>query len=201
MVIIDQLRISDDGTQMYINAHVNTAKYFDNIYISSLTIMTADHVSETDPGTPDKDYIYNTAFDSETKEISLVLSAADFTKTWETDADSISFKKAEMSTTLFFVYITCKGTVTDCTPCTLDELTTIGVTFDEKVLYQKVMSYTRMLADDCNVPVGFADFILLWNAFKAAVETDHYIPAIKYWNMLFDNYSAPTGIKNCGCNG
>lgn len=31
MVIFDQLRISDDGKRMYINAHVNKADYFNDI--------------------------------------------------------------------------------------------------------------------------------------------------------------------------
>ena len=57
-VIFDQLRISDDGRKMYINLHVNKAEYFDNIYLDSLTIMTSDKVSETNPYAPTSDFIY-----------------------------------------------------------------------------------------------------------------------------------------------
>ena len=77
------------------------------------------------------------------------------------------------------------------------------LTFDENILYQRVMDYTKQLADDCNMPNGFIDFILRWNAFKASVETEHYIPAIKFYKMLFDDYSG-TGrgtFKPCGCHG
>ena len=33
MILFDQLRISDDGKRLYINAHVNKADYFANVYI------------------------------------------------------------------------------------------------------------------------------------------------------------------------
>lgn len=202
MVIIDQLRISDDGKRMYINAHVNTADYFDDVYIDKITIMTSDKVSETDPGTPTSDYIYTKTLTGNQKELNLVLKASDFTRTYETDINAASFSEADMSRTLFFVYIKCKGTPGECTPCTLDEETTLGVTFDENMLYQKVMNFTKGLASDCNISTEFTDFILLWNAFKASVETEHYIPAIKFFNMLFGNVDNYVGItKGCGCHG
>jgi len=108
MIIFDQLRISDGGDKMYINAHVNEAEYFDNIYIESVTIMTSDKVSETSSSTPNSDYIYTKTIEGDTKELNLVLTAFDFVKTWETDPKAMAFKQSEMSTTLFFVYIICK---------------------------------------------------------------------------------------------
>lgn len=206
MIIFDQLRISDDGRKMYINAHVNKADYFDNAYIDSITIMTSDKVLETAPGTPTSDYIYTKKIEGNKKEINLVLTANDFTRTWEKDPKAMPFKQGDMSRTLFFVYIKCKweGTPGECIPCTLDEETTLGVTFDENMLYQRVMDYTKDLLDECKVPIAFMDFILLWNAFKASIETEHYIPAIKFFNMLFGivDASGHKGIiKGCGCNG
>lgn len=205
MVIIEQLRISDDGKKMYINAHVNEASYFQNVYLDSITIMTSDKVSETNPYSPTEDYIYKKVIEGNEKRVDLVLTASDFIRYWETDANAMRFTQSDMSKTLFFVYFKVKGTPSEDTPCTLDEEVTIGVTFDEKLLYQKVMGYTKGLADDCAVPVGFADFILLWNAFRASVETEHFIPAIKYYNMLFDNWDG-SGVpyvagRRCGCNG
>ena len=61
-VIFDQLRISDNGTKMYINLHVNKAEYFSNIYLDELVITTADKVSETNPSIPTTDYIYKKVF-------------------------------------------------------------------------------------------------------------------------------------------
>ena len=194
-VIFDQLRISDDGKRMYINIHVNKAEYFDNLYLDQLTIVSADKVSETSPYLPSTDYIYNKVFEGEQKEADLVLLPTDFNE---------SFKKSNFSSDLFFVYVKVKGTPDPCTPCSLDEQITLGVTFDEGILYHKVMGFTKELIEDCSVPVPFADFILLWNAFKAAVETEHYIPAINFWNRMFrQGHYALNHLttKPCGCHG
>lgn len=203
-VIFDQLRISDDGKRMYINAHVNKADYFNDIYIDSIVIQTADKVSETNPGLPTSDYVYIKKAEENAKELNLVLEASDLSRSWESDPKAIAFNRGDMSKTLFFVYVKCKGTPGSCTPCRLDEETTLGVVFDENMLHQKVMDYTKELVTDCNVPSAFIDFILLWNAFKASIETEHYIPAIKFFNILFDEVGKSRQsrtIKTCGCNG
>lgn len=192
MLIFDQLRLSDDATKLYINVHVNKADYFKDIYLDNIKIMTADKVSETNPEVPTEDCIFTHTFGDNVKEAALVLTVNDF----------LTLKQSDMSRTLFFVYVKCKGTVGACVPCRLDELTTLGVTFDEKLLYQRVMDYTKSLADDCKIPVGFTDFILLWNAFKASIETEHYIPAIKFWNQLFDvGTTGNITYKGCRCHG
>ena len=201
-VIFDQLRISDDGKQLYINAHVNTADYFDSYYLDELIIMTADKVLESeDPfcaSSNPENYVYYKKFGDADKRVDLVLPDLNWT-----------YPKSDLSKELFFVYIKCKeqGPTNVCKeylPCSLTSQTTLGVTFDENMLYQKVMDFTKQLAKDCTVPQGFTDFILLWNAFKASVETEHYKPAIKYFNQLFDLDSGFGGDGNysgCGCHG
>lgn len=192
MIIFDQLRISDDGKRMYINVHVNRASYFDNIYIDSITIMTEDKVSEMAPELFTDDYIYQQIIEGNEKELNLVLNASDFNE---------SFSKSTLSENLFFVYIKCKGVPDPCTPCTLDELTTLGVTFDEALLYQKVMQFTRGLNQDCEIPQGLLDLILLWDGFKAAIETEHYVSAIDFWKRLFKGNSTVRASNGCGCHG
>lgn len=197
MIIFDRLKISDDGKLMLVNFHVNGADYFKNIYLESMTIMTANQVSETDPLTSTSEYIYKIEFEENTKEYNTVLQPTDFNE---------NFTKSNFSSDLFFVYVKCKDApIIGCPPCRLDELTTLGVTFDEALLHQKVLGYTNELVQDCQVPQGFTDFILLWNAFNSAIETEHYVPAIRYWNMLFDSNIGSGGYignkGNCGCHG
>lgn len=193
MVLFDLLKVSDDGKRLYIDFRVNKAEYFKNIYLDSITIMTADKVSETDPVTPTAEYIYKKVYDDGQKEDSLVLGAVNMNE---------NFKPCDFTKDLFFVYVKVKGTPDPCTPCKLDEETTLGVTFDENLLHQKVMGYTNEMVQDCNVPQGFTDFILLWQAFKSAVESEHYIKAYKFWQMLFDKTTGTLGtIKGCGCHG
>ena len=205
MVIFDLLRLSDDGKKLYISAHVNKASYFDNMYISRVTVMTQDQVSTSDPLIPVEDkYIWQQEYTAEEniREINLVIGAEDCIRRWESNVQKMNFSQADMLKTLFFVYIEEGGTLGECTPCRLDEKTTLGVTFDENLLYQRVMNYTRELADDCSVPQGFTDFILQWNAFKSAIETEHYLPAIDYWKRLFGEGTALStaySTRGCGC--
>jgi hypothetical protein len=192
MVIFDQLRISDDGKKMYINLHVNRASYFENIYLDKITIMTANQVSEIAPELVADDYIYQLTIDGEQKELDLVITPNECTE---------SFSKSDFSSDLFFVYVKVKGTPCENVPCRLDEMTTLGVTFDETLLYQKVMQFTRELNKECEIPKAFIDLILLWNGFKAAIETEHYVVAIDFWKKLFSENGHTYTTKGCGCNG
>lgn len=203
-VLFDQLRISDDGKRLYINLHVNNASYFEHIYLDSITITTADKVSETNPECPTDDYIYKKVYDEAVKEDALVLENCDLMRNWEEENSKMFFKGTDLSNSLLFVYVKVKGIPDECTPCRLDEEITLGVTFDENLLYQKVMQLTKELADECRVSKDFIDLILLWNGFKAAIETEHYIPAIDFWKKLFFGHHGMSGIANrkpCGCHG
>ena len=192
MIIFDQLRVSDSGRMLYIDVHVNKASNFDNIFIDRVVIQTSEQVSETDPLTPGSEYIYSLDVSGDVRELHMALNAAyDFEMAYNTLSDK-----------LLFVYIICRGAVGACTPCRLDEMTTLGVTFDTTLLYQAVMQYTRELNEDCEIPKGFIDLIMLWNGFKAAVETEHYIPAIDFWKKMFRSSDGVIRtFKGCGCHG
>lgn len=194
MIIFDRLQISDNGKWLYIDVHVNQADYFDDIYIDKVVIQTQDQVSESDPCTPGDQYIYQMTVDESTKELHLALNA-------NTDFD---ITDKTLSNKLLFVYVKCKGTSDPCTPCRLDEMTTLGVTFDDALLYQQVMQFTKELADTCAVSKGFIDMILLWHGFKAAINTEHYLPAIDFWKKMFYGHHGMNGLsssKPCGCHG
>ena len=210
-VIFDQLRISDDGKQLFINAHVNRATPFNNINIKKVMVTEASKVSETmsmDTLIENGAYLKVEEFNPSVKEVNLVYTINDLMRHDEEDVKKINFCQGEMSSTLFFVYIQTEGNVPaecECLPCSLQRNEYVGVTFDEGAFYQKVMNYTRELAQDCEtMPKGFVDFILQWNAFKTSVETEHFLPAIKFYNLMFGNASSPgvyTSTKGCGCHG
>ena len=115
---------------------------------------------------------------------------------------AMRFPINDMSRTLFFVYVKVKGIPDACTPCRLDEMTTLGVTFDYGVFYNNAMNFTKELADTCTIPSQFIDFILNMEALKMSIETEHYVPAIKYWKTLLGTDSANISEnKPCGCHG
>jgi hypothetical protein len=59
MIVYDQLRVSDDGRQLYIDAHVSLASCFDGVTIQSLYICLGSQVYETLTIDPESNgYIY-----------------------------------------------------------------------------------------------------------------------------------------------
>ena len=201
MVVFDQLRISDDGTLLYIDVHVSEIESYESFYLDKLVIKAAGQVSETTLNATSGENIYEKTFEGEQKEAHLALSAADF----NTNYTATNLRD------LFFVFIKCKtsGTINpcfECLPCSMQETEDVGVTFDTNLFYQQVMQYTRELAETCTIPKNFIDLILLWNGFNAAVETEHYLPAIDFYNKIFGRGSTFNGSyhysgKGCGCHG
>lgn len=197
-VIIDQLRISDDGKNLFIDVHVNKSSYFENVYLRRITICTEDQVSELNPQAYSNDFIYQEEIPHvvdgevvEMKELHRVLCSNVFNE---------KFKKCDLSHNMFFVYIDCAGTPSSDTPCRLDEMTTLGVTLDYGVIYNIAMNNTRELADTCKVPQRFHDFILNFEAMKISIETEHYIPAIHYWKNILGQPHGAYMHKGCGCH-
>lgn len=71
MINIDQLRISDDGQKLFIDAHVNRAEYFKNVYIDEITIATEDQVSGSCSQAIGDNYVYKTKISQEAAYIPL----------------------------------------------------------------------------------------------------------------------------------
>ena len=147
------------------------------------------------------------------KEVHLLLSKASFDEAFNnTNEEGEAINPAlpiatdayngSLSEHMFFVYIECEGVPAIDTPCGLDEVT-VGVTFDYGAIYQKAMGYTRQLANDCQMPQGFVDFMLNTEALKLSLETEHYFPAINYWKWLkgTDGGTFSNNLKGCGCHG
>lgn len=193
-VIFDQLRISDNAKKLYINVHVNKAAYFNNLYLDSIVITNAEHVSEINVDLPTEDYLWRKDLtDDNYREAHIVLEPTDFNE---------KFSKDNFTDELLFVYVKVRGVPDAYTPCRLDEDITLGVTFDVNMLYQIVMQQTRQLVDKCDIPRDFLDLILLWNGFKAAIETEHYVVAIDFWKKIFrSKNSAVSLIRGCRCHG
>lgn len=198
MVIFDQLRISDDAKRLYINARVNSADLFAGTTIEQLYICLGSQVYETLNIDPESNgYIYKKVYPEGTREINEVL---------EITNEELVYNKSDFSRDLFFVYIKCAGVPNDACCYTMVGNYVLGVTFDENLLYQQVMQYTKQLLDNgCEIPVAFSDLILQWNAFKAAIETEHFIPAIEFYNRMFDiagsGAISVSNTKPCGCHG
>lgn len=205
MVVIEQLRISPDCQKLFIDAHINKASYFEDVMLGNISIDTQDTVLQTFDGPSDTPvFIYpNTSnIDSlnstdnidieqaglNSKEVHLVI-----------DKNAIN---ADLSKDILYVYFSTIGIPSSNTPCRLDETHTLGVTFNESTIYNRMMSYTKEIINTCEVPKGFIDMILQLEAVKVSLETGNYASANKFYNRLINtkSYTGTSNI-NCRCHG
>ena len=105
----------------------------------------------------------------------------------------------DMENKIFFVCIVTKGTPSSDTPCGLDNKTTIGVTYDDKKIYDQALSYISQAYNECSIPRDFIDFILRYKALKICIKSQNYLDVIKYWNKFINSNNSV--VPKCGCNG
>ena len=75
MIVFEELRVTNDGENLIINARVRKEPYYDNVYINKVIIDTEETYSE---GGPSKNPIYTKEIEGYEKEISLILGKGDF---------------------------------------------------------------------------------------------------------------------------
>ena len=189
MVVIEQLRISPDSQKLFIDAHINKSSYFENLVIDKISIDTQNTVLQSFDG-PSKNPVFTHSTITNTlrpKEVHLVV-----------DKNMID---ADLSKDMLYIYFHVSGTPSSNTPCGLDSPYTLGVTFNEGIIYNRMMGYTKEITNTCEIPMGFIDMILQLETIKAAIETENYVTANKFYNRLINLKSSSTSNINCKCHG
>lgn len=199
MVILKQCCIKQG--KLFIEAEIENLSYYDNVYIDSVIIDTDETFVENGPS---ESAIFTYQLDSElsdttdctvvevssdNKKIKLYLTAKDLGISTFTD-------------NIFFIYVIATGTPDSCTPCGMDNATTLGIAIDMRVIYNSLMSHIRELADKCDTPRNLIDAYLRFKMIETALKTGNYLTAISYWQKFFQgNISSITTISKCGCSG
>lgn len=212
-VIYSQLRISESGQRLYIDAHVNQATVFENVYVKKITVCVENQVSEITPDIYNNKFIYRQEFDGAIKKLDMVLDIPAFDAAflnYNPESGTVidpskpyataPFNGKDLSHNMFFVYIDTTP-VPEEVPCCFGTRSNVGVTFDYTPIYTQGMNYTKELVNNCEVPVNYIDFVLLLNALKISIETEHFVPAIGYWNRLIGTQATTGSSKSCGCHG
>ena len=189
MVVIEQLRISSDGQKLFIDAHINKEYYDEDLVLDKISIDTQNTVLQSFDGPSENPVFTQTTVTntSRPKEIHLVI-----------DKNLID---ANLSKDMLYVYFHVKGTPPPNIPCGLDTPYTLGVTFNEGIIYNRMMGYTKEVANTCEIPMGFINMILQLEAIKAAIETGNYVTANKFYNRLINSKSSNIPNINCKCHG
>lgn len=183
MIGFNELYITKDSSQLFIDVSVLDLDYYKDVYIDSIVIDNQDTYLSTGPSSTPV-YTYTVPEGTNKKHLRLELCRIDLLGGLDN---------------LLFVYVRVKGAPKVDTPCGYDNITTMGSVINTYPLYQTAMNYIGELANNCSTPKSFIDWILRLKAIELAIKTGHYPEAIKYYNKFFKNMKN-TVIKKGGCN-
>ena len=190
MVRFNELRIDENSKKLIIDISVRILPYYKDVYLESIIIDTQDTFIDSFPSSK---AVYSKKIDvdgggneSFIKDYRIELSNADILPSFNNN--------------LFFVYIKTKGNPTANTPCGLDEEITVGVVFNECLIYNKLLSHIREIGERCTIPQNFINDYLQYEAFCIAINSGHFVEGIKYYKKFIQNNMVRFNkLKGCGC--
>lgn len=217
MIVINECRITEDGSCLLIEAQVNNLIWYKNVYIGSVIVDTDETWV---PEGPSLNPVYRKDYEAEYPKVDVYEDCNSVTTDEECKCGNvyasqksgvkkirISLKKkdlkvADLDSNIFFVYIMATGIPDPGTPCGMDKIYTCCAAVNLRPIYNKTMAYIKEMDRNCQIPKGFIDMILRLKAFKIALKTGHYQVAFEHWRKLFRNKIpvSKTGSK-CGCHG
>lgn len=185
MILFNELRITPDGKTLIIDASIEDLSYYRNMTIDSIIIDTQDtYISNGPSSNP----IYTYQEVDQTQNARITLTTKDL--------------NTSLCGSMFFVYVTARGTPSPDTPCDLDNSKTLGTVINLFPIYEQTLQYLKEINNECNIPKGFIDMTLRLKSIELCVRTGNYPQAIRYWNKFFKNISYISKPNNkCGCYG
>ena len=203
MVKFDELRISEGGQYLTVECHVENYDMYREMYIQSIYLEY--YKDRGSAGMSDKALLL---FENHNETPSDVRGVR---KRISVDEIPGWFAEGGFERKMFYVYVTCDGNPTGAhaaemeeRSCTFESTKDIGVIVDWKALYKLIMPLVAGFAANCSgcdVPDNFEHMILLWNAFRFAIDTCDWATAERIWDELMGNSaSSPIGSAGCGCN-
>lgn len=198
MVVFDELRITEDGGALIINAHLRKeiveqdyANCISEIWVCDSSGYKEGAPSDANPiGAKVYSYAPSTG---ERHKVDIIVQP--------TDSQDLptNFKGR-----LLFVYAVVHTIDEPVLPCSCARNPTIGVTMDMGTVYKQFMSYIDELCntDSCSRAntKGLTDFILRFNSLLLAMDSRHYTKGIEFFDKWFSKDSK-TVPSECGCHG
>ena len=177
---------------LHLNAHVLSLSYYNNVYITGITIDTEDTVCESGP--------------SNNAPLRQIISGRP--KYIDTTIDVSAL--VENGPKMLFVYIECDGVPASTTPCGLDNQNSMHAVVDYGPLYETALKLAQCTSKcgcsdgSCEIDVVFANFALQYFRLKACLENEKWSDAYDAYRFLMKKGKGKNGqtLKApCGCNG
>lgn len=210
MINWNELRITQDGKYLIIDASIAETYCANNVQIDSVVIDTQDTYVTTGPS--DKPVYTYSLGDSVDLTYALpeqcncnpVLEDEDksycFTYGEGNKGVRLKLSKEDLGIPLddnmFFVYIIPSGDITypyEAVPYIMGTVTNLFP------IYQNLMKGVKEIEKKCDIPKCFIDGMLRLKALELCIRTNNYPQAIKYWNKFFKNKLGTNRVTNCSC--
>lgn len=182
MIQFNELYITPDNKNLIIRAQVKNLEYYNNVYISEVVIDSKDTYIDNGPS---DNTVYRYSVQGDSKSVYLNLDNIDL----------------NLNEGLFFVYVITKGAPSSNTPCGMDNSVTVGAVINRYIAYKIIMSNIKDISNKCSIHRNFIDAILGLKAFDIAIETKHYIEAIKIYKKFIGASKYNISYNKCNCNG
>lgn len=190
MVTFNELRITNDGSYLFIDARLRKDLQTDDARISRIEVCDSSNYVE---GTPDKTAVVYEWDENDSSQ-----------KPWEVSVvvnpKSYDYLPSDLTGKLLFVYVYTEGIDETSLPCGCSS-PTIGVALSMNNIYKEFMNYINEIGVNCDNPKNLADFILKLDALLLAMDAQQYTRGIAFFNRWFSGEHYPTVTSNCGCHG
>lgn len=204
MIVFDELRITNDGEYLIIDARVRSEDLYKDVHITKVVVGNHRKYTEGDSIGKEIDFTNLTlSKDDPTRHIFLRLSILDLAnKFYDDTEDNIDLKKD-----LIYIYIdTTPLDNRDCPnlPCDLMQTHNIGVTMYMAPFYNEFMNnMNSLLCTSCDnqIPQNLIDLILRYTALTTAIDSKHFVKANELFSKWFSTNCTFVLNSNCGCNG
>lgn len=205
MVIFDELRVTNDGEYLIIDARIREEFRNKGVKIIDVVVGNQNTYRNGESNGVHINLDLNMAENSgeDIKRVYLKLSAFDLTDFQYDDPK----KEVDLKEDLIYVYIETTpytGTDTCNMPCDMTQTLNIGVTLYMGYIYNNFLTYMNDLnrqTCEAKVPQGLIDMLLKFTALTTAVDSKHFDKANEFFNKWFTGRNIFKSNSNCGCNG
>ena len=190
MIQFNELRITQDGKNLIIDAQVQDISYYTDVYIDSIIIDSQNtFVSSGASSSPLFKYTYDATTASTLGYVtSLTIPYNSLGETSNLDKD------------LLFVYVTINGTPSSDTPCNMDLTYELGIVYNTYPFYLRGMNFIKELNSSCELPKQLIDYMLRQKVLETCIQVGDYTKAVEYWKKFFTGDYQVINLKTCSCN-
>ena len=201
MIQFNELRITQDGKNLIIDAQVQNISYYTDVYIDSIIIDSQNtFISSGASSSPLFKYTYDATTASTLGYVTLTsggkLKGIRMTIPYNSLGETSNLDKD-----LLFVYVTINGTPSSDTPYNMDLTYELGIVYNTYPFYLRGMNFIKELNSSCELPKQLIDYMLRQKVLETCIQVGDYTKAVEYWKKFFTGDYQVINLKTCSCNG